>query len=156
LTIKSFKLNATVFSARAYILNEPPFDYVQNIFFLNNAFVKISSQVNERLVAIAYVLTINNPYSRTIFWHFQIVVHERFKQFCPEYFGQCFVAEVVFAGLDTPSPAFDADACRRHDHMDMGVIIQFSTMGVQHRRKSCHTLVEYLGKDPLVDTSMEL
>ena len=32
------------------------------------------------------------------------------------------------------------DACRRHDHMDVGVVIQLSAMGVQHGGKSGHTL----------------
>ncbi len=41
------------------------------------------------------------------------------------------MAEEISPGFFLPQPCLQVDACGRHDHMDVGMVIQGSGMGVE-------------------------
>ena len=95
-----------------------------DLLFLNNPFVEISTKIDQRLVAVPHVFTVNHPFTWTITRHPETAFHNALKQFCPENFCQCLVAEDIITPHSAPQTFFCINACSRHNHMDMGMEIQ--------------------------------
>ena len=67
-----------------------------DVLFLDDTFVQILAEVDDRFVAVADFFAVDNP----LFWCFgrysQIPVNDCFREFCPENFGQGFFSKEVF------------------------------------------------------------
>lgn len=73
----------------------------QDVLFLNDSPVKISSKVNDGLVAVADAFAMNNPLFGTIPGQFETLIDQGFQHLCPEDLCQGpFVEEV--SGLFLP------------------------------------------------------
>jgi len=67
-----------------------------DVLFLDDTFVQILAEVDDRFVAVADFFAVDNP----LFWCFgrysQIPVNNCFQEFCPENFCQGFFSKEVF------------------------------------------------------------
>ena len=104
---------------------------LQNVFFPDDAAVEIAAQVDQGLIAVAGVLAVNHPLFWAIMGDGQVVLHQKLKELCSENLGQCLVAEEIFSGFYLPQAGFQVDTRSRHDHMDVGMIVQCSGLGVE-------------------------
>ncbi len=104
---------------------------LQNILLTDDAPVQVTAKINKGLFAVAHVLAVNHPLVGAIMGDRQFVVDQDLEEFRPEHLGQGLVAEEVFPGFFLPQPCFPVDACSGHDHMDVGMVLQDSGMGVE-------------------------
>lgn len=104
---------------------------VQDILLADDTPVQVTTKIDQGLLAGAHVLAVNHPLFRAIGGNRQLVFDQGLEAFCPEHLGQGLVAEKIFPGLFPPQPCFLVDACRWHDHMDVGMIVQISGLGVK-------------------------
>ncbi len=96
----------------------------ENVLFLDNASVQVLSKINEGLVAVADIFTVNDPLLRTISWDLQAIVDKGLQELCPEDFCQGLMIEEIIGRFRTPQSCFHVDACPRHDDMDVRVIVK--------------------------------
>ena len=60
---------------------------LDDIFFLDDAFVEVLAEIDQGFVAVANVFAVHHPLFRTVFWHLQIVVDDFFQELGPEHLG---------------------------------------------------------------------
>jgi len=104
---------------------------VQDIFFLDDASVQVAAKIDQCLLTVACVLAVNHPLLGAIMGNRQLVFDQGLEQFSTEDLGQSLVAEEIFPGFFLPQAGLLVDACSGHDHMDVGMIVQGSGMGVE-------------------------
>ena len=104
---------------------------MQDIFFSDDTPIQVPTKIDHSLLAVARVLTVNHPLFGAFMGNRQLIFHQGLEQFGPEDLGQCLVAEEIFAGFLFPQPGFEVDACSGHDHMNVGMIIQSSALGMK-------------------------
>ncbi len=113
----------------------------EDVLLADDPAVEIAPEVDQRLLAAADVLAVNHPILRVSGRQTQPRRGDGGQQLAAEDFRQCLVAEQVaaFAGavlaapLGVPAPAFGVNGRRRHDRMDMRMVIEPTRVGVQHR-----------------------
>ena len=108
-----------------------------DILLPDDAPVKIAPEVDQRLLASAYGFAIHHPLFRVATGKCQSGGFDGRQHLRPEDIGQCLVVKQIDSlCLSTPfgSPllALAVDRCRRHDEMNMGVIIQSARVRMQH------------------------
>ena len=101
-----------------------PVFILQDILLTDDTPIKVPAQIDDSLVTVAHIPAVNHPVLRTGFGHVQAMLNHGLQQFCPEDFGQGLVVEEISGVLDPPEPCFQVDGCRRHDHMDMRMIVK--------------------------------
>ena len=117
----------------------------EDVFLGDDAPVKIAPQIDERLLARAHGFAIHHPRHGVMIWQGQSSRFDARQQLRPEHFGQRLGVEQIaifclVPPLGAPLPALAVDRRRRHDQMDMRVVIQPPRVGVQHRDGTGHTL----------------
>jgi hypothetical protein len=74
----------------------------KDVFFLDDAFIQIFAEVDDRFVSVAHMLTVDNP----LFWgigrYSQILINDCFQQLCPEYFSRVFLNKEIFGRFCPP------------------------------------------------------
>jgi len=108
----------------------------QNIFFGNDAFVKVFAEVDKRLFAVADEFAVDDPFFRAVFRNAQIGIDYFFEHFRPENFGQGFVVKKILRRFDAPQPVCSVDARAGHDDVNMRMIVESSGVSVQNRCKT--------------------
>jgi len=109
-----------------------------NVLFLDDAFIKITPKINQRLVAAADRLDVDDPFFGVTARKCQFFLCHRLEQFGAKDFGERLVIEqvagwVLAAALGAPQAFVRIDGRHRHHQMHMRVIIEAAGMGVQHR-----------------------
>ena len=104
---------------------------LHNILLADDAPVQITAKIDKGLLAVTRVLAINHPLFGATRRNRQLVFDQVLEEFRPEHRGQSLVAEEIIPGFLFPQPCFAVDACCRHDHMDVGMKVQGSGMGVE-------------------------
>ena len=107
-----------------------------DVLFLDDTFIQVFAEVNNRLVAAADLLAVDNPLFWGSGWYSQIMVNDCLQEFRPEDFCQGFMAEEISGRLHSPKPGLGIDACPGHDNMDMWVIVKISGMRVENGYKA--------------------
>jgi len=96
----------------------------EDVLFPDDASVEISAKVNDGLVAVADVFTVNDPLLRAIPGYLQAVVDKSLEELCPEDFCQGLMTEEITGRFSSPQSCFHVDACPRHDDMDVWMIVK--------------------------------
>ena len=52
------------------------------------------------------------------------MVDQCLEELCPEDFCQGLLVEEIASWFGSPESCFQVDACRRHDSMDVGMVLQ--------------------------------
>lgn len=109
-----------------------------NVLLLDDAFIKIAPKINQRLVAAADRLDVDDPFFGVTGRQYQFFLCHRLEQFGAKDFGQRLVIEqvagwVLAAALGAPQAFVRIDGCRGHHQMHMRVVIEATGMGMQHR-----------------------
>jgi len=121
----------------------------QDILFPDAPPVEVSTKIDDCFFPVADLFAVDNPFAGAISRHPHSLVNQNLQHLGSEDFGQGLVIEKVFGGLFSPQPRLLIDARPRHDNMNVGVIVQFSAVGMEHDGKSGFTS-EFLvvsGKD---------
>jgi hypothetical protein len=113
----------------------------QNVLFPNHAPIQIAAQIDQRLLAAAHALAVDDPLVRMPGRQRQALPDQRGQQLGPEHLGQCPVAEQIAvpfdaARLGTPPPLVPIERRCRHHQMHVRVVLQTARMGVQHRHRA--------------------
>jgi len=109
---------------------------LDNVLFPDDAPVQVAAKIYKGLFAVACILAVNHPLGGAIMGNRQVFFDQGLEQFRPEHLGEGFVAEEIFTGFFLPQPGFQVDTCSGHNHMDVGMVIQGSGMGVEDGGKS--------------------
>lgn len=109
-----------------------------DVFLADDAAVKIAPQIGERFLAAADRFAINHPGARVARRQRQARRFDAGQHLRPKHLRQCLVVEQIAclclaAALGAPTLPVTVDSGRRHDQMDMGVIVQPARVRVQHR-----------------------
>ena len=88
---------------------------VEDVLFLDDAFIQVLTKVDESLVAAADFLAVNNPLLRSVGRYSQVPVNDRFHELCPEDLCQCLVTEEVLGRFYPPESGLGVDTRPRHD-----------------------------------------
>jgi len=116
---------------------EHPFPFISNlglnlaVLLPDDAPVQVTAKIDKGLLAVACILAVNHPLRGAIMGNRQLVFDQSLEEFSPEHLGQGLVAEEISSGFFLPQPCLQVDACCRYDHMDVGMIIQGSGMGME-------------------------
>ncbi|KAF0188747.1 MAG: hypothetical protein FD168_1547 [Desulfobulbaceae bacterium] len=109
---------------------------VQDVFFADDAPVQIAAEVDKGLITIARLLAVDHPLLGTIMGDGQLVFLQRLEEPVPEDFGQGLVTEEIARRFHPPQTRLHVDARPGHDHMDVGVVIEASGLGMKDGGKS--------------------
>ncbi len=118
-----------------------------NIFLLDHAFIEIAAQIDQRLLARADGLDIDNPGVGVAYGQFQSLLADGVEQFGAKDLGQRLVVEQITGGVLAfftpfgPPPLFFAiEGGGRHHQMHVWVVVEAAGMGVQDRDGARRTL----------------
>lgn len=104
----------------------------ENILFLDDAPVEVTPEIDKDLVAVADVFTVYHPLLGAVPWDLQAMVDQGLQELCPEDLCQCLLAEEIAPWFGPPESGLQVDGCRRHDDMDVGMVLQGPGMGVEN------------------------
>ena len=105
---------------------------LQDVLLPDDSPVQISSEVDQGLFAIAGFLAVDHPLFGAITGNRQVVVDHGLEEPCPEDLGQSLVTEEISRRFYLPETLFQIDARPGHDHMDVGMIVKGSGMGMEN------------------------
>ncbi len=115
LTILVSKCHLTIFAS-------------DDIFFLNDSFVEIATEIDQCFFAIADKFAIGNPYCRIVIRKRKSHFFHSVEHFCSKYFSKRFAIEKVsllsFSFFETPKLFFLIDCPDWHHQIDMRVLIE--------------------------------
>ena len=109
---------------------------VQDVFFADDAPVQIAAEIDKGLIAIARILAVDHPLFGTIMGDEQFVFHQSLEDHGPEDRGQCLVTEEKARRFHFPQSRLQVDARPRHDHMNMGMVVEASGLGMEDSGES--------------------
>lgn len=104
-----------------------------NVFFLDDAFIEIATQIHQRFIAAADGLDVDDPFLGKAIRQRQTRLGDGFEQFGSKYLGQCpvieqitgaFLVAAVFAVLGTLQAFVCVDSACRHHQMHMRMVIE--------------------------------
>jgi len=104
----------------------------EDIFLLDNAPIQVPSEIDKGLVAVADVFTVDHPLLGAVSGDLQAMVDQRLQELCPEDLSQGLLAEEIAPWFGSPESCLQVDACRRHDDMDVGMVLQGPCMSVEN------------------------